>query len=985
MPAARPNYCQIVGINPFREDDYDPETIGNMITEAERTWKDALQRRASDRMRHQYVQNIRAVPDIRAVMANDVLRKSEFEKARAIVTTKASHLRKCVVTSRTGAVSLPPRFANDLVRNLGWEGLTVKDLVNASGINHTDLKCPVEDNIISIFEALRNIGFYSPHEFINHVLAIPGLNLNGQPLTEDADTDAFFADLDLIYAKKDRFTAQNIPDWETYNAIIIKLQGIRSSKRLADLVLYGRTYGDIEPALEMLDIDSGFGFTPSYLDDIITKYVVGKTEDTDLAVSIMERYCFQKGYPANFSGEDSRLVLCPSCGALTVASDGPYSCSLCGRPVTVACPRCGTCQSSVNETCSSCGESFSGSAEEIAAGMEEARRLLSEGDIARAQEEADDLVSAYPFAHEAADLAEEIRMTGDRVMTLQEGVANLYRLRRFHALKTEVEEAARELPFIESYPEVSERYTQARDAVAEADRLCLDAGAGGDLESYISAAMVCPDHPDALTVLGRHPPQGPAEGEVRNTSDGIVVSYAVPADRRGVEFCIFRGIGSYPDVDSETVPDGITANAVWLDSGADPGVPCYYRIYTRRWGVYSEECAEAGPGMFVREVTNVTIKPLEDGLRLEYTAPTGCNRVRLWRTVSGIPAGQGEEVEIDAGDGVVEDRGLVGMQNYAYLFVAEYADGARSAGTVFRGETGAYPDPVTDLAVKWNGDGTYTASWSSSANVRLYTSSLHPAFPGRAVPREDLEREYSEVDSPVYTENGAVFRLPGGHAHFVLPVIPAGDTFIVGDCVLVADLRPLTDISRTEEDGMYVLRFPWPRGSTAVVVTCDGENISVYRGEGEGTGTVKIPMGKATHKEVSLSAVYDVDGAGLFSGPVTASLWNEGFSKVRYKVSAESVPGDRAKQEISIEIECQDAASLPCMVMVMAEHGIPLRASDGKVLWTSDNPLLITKGKAKGAFFMPKGEADISRMRLFFRERESYGRYRIVHPLYGRD
>ena len=420
-------------------------------------------------------------------------------------------------------------------------------------------------------------------------------------------------------------------------------------------------------------------------------------------------------------------------------------------------------------------------------------------------------------------------MTGDRVLTLQDGVANLYRLRRFRALKDEVEKAAIELPFIKSYPEVSDRYRQACDAVAEADRLCLNAGADGDLESYISAAMVCPDHPDALAVLGRHPPQGPADGEVRNHPDGIVVSYAVPADRRGVEFCIFRGISSLPEVNSETVPDGITANAVWLDSGAEPGVPCYYRIYTRRWGVYSEEYAEAGPGVFVREVTNVTIKPLEDGLRLEYIPPSGCKRVRVWRKVSGLPAGQGEEVEIEARDGVIEDKGLGGRQSYAYLFVAEYAAGARSAGTVFRGETGAYPDPVTDLAVRWNGDGTYTASWTPAEGVRLYTSSLHPAFPGRAVPKEDLEREYSEVESPVYTEGGAVFRLPRGHAHFVLPVIPAGDTFIVGDCILVADLRPLTDISRTEEDGMYVLRFPWPRGSTAVVVSCDGENISVHR------------------------------------------------------------------------------------------------------------------------------------------------------------
>ncbi len=92
----------------------------------------------------------------------------------------------------------------------------------------------------------------------------------------------------------------------------------------------------------------------------------------------------------------------------------------------------------------------------------------------------------------------------------------------------------------------------------KADELCRG-NAYGSVEGFIGAAEVCPDHPVALSKLRTMVPEGPADGSAEDGEGGIVVRYAVPEDRRGMVFRIYRGLGADPEVNTETVPLAETA------------------------------------------------------------------------------------------------------------------------------------------------------------------------------------------------------------------------------------------------------------------------------------------------------------------------------------------------------------------------------------------------------------------------------------------
>ena len=981
MPAERMNFCQALGLNPFREESFDPSEADSIIEAKKAEWEAKLQTRPSARTNWQYNKLISQIPEMRGVLRNEVLRHAEFENARRLVAAKASHLRRCTVTARTGECAVIPSLANKVLSHMLWDNIETDDLIKASGIYSSKLPQAASPQVTSVYKALRDMGCYTPEEFINTILGITGLNFGMNSIEEDAGPNVYFECIDEIYSKRDRLSRLEVPGWEAYNSTVVKLHSIRTASEVAEVRTYGKTMQALEPVIDILDQDSGVGFTASYTDNIITT-MLEDVPDKELAVRVLENYCYERGYPANFSSTDSALSLCPSCKALTpVIEDDACACAYCGSPVRVKCPVCGQVQNA-GIVCSGCKVTFAESSAKVAELTDAAEQALSRGDTDAASKAVAELRSDYPF-FDSEPLETETAHIAEAVSSIREDSSTLFRGRRYHSLKSLVESSAAEFPFIVNDPDVGPRYEKAKNAVAEADAMCVSASSE---EDYIGAAEVCPDHPEALAALSVRPPQGPADGAATLHADGIVVSYAVPADRRGMVFCIYRGVGQLPEVNSETVPTVETDKGIWLDTSAEPGAPCYYRIHSRRWGVLSEEFAEAGPCVLVREVTNVTLTPIEDGIRAEYSKPEKCTRIRVWRKMSGYAAGTGEEVEIPAGDTGFEDHGLRGSESYVYLFVAEYDGGFRSSGTVFHAETLPYSEPITDLAVSWDRKtGLYTAEWSSDSDVKLYFSENRREFPGRITPMEDIDSWMTEIEPQSVEEDKAVFRLPHGASGFLTPVIPAGTVGIVGDCVLIANLRPISGVTRVNQDDGILLRFPWPTGSVGATAVANKQQIPIDRKPGETEGAVLLRLAGASNCPVKLFAIYEVSGQRMMSNAVTANIWSEGYRKLSYTVSAVPAHNDRTQMEIQVTISCPDAGNIPCCIMVRSPDGMPLKATDGETVWRSDNPILLANGIAKGAFFLPKNEADIEHMRLFLADRSDYSRFRIIHPLYRRD
>lgn len=200
-------------------------------------------------------------------------------------------------------------------------------------------------------------------------------------MDDGSPADLFFADVDMIYGKRERLLSKNAGEGEALAKIAMTLHDVRTSKVLGDMMLYGRTMEKLEPVMETIDLDSGTGFDSEYIDGLLAVHIGGGMEDPDLAVAILERYCFVRGYPADFSGRRSQVDICPACRGITAVGPGLSVCSLCGQPVRISCPACGTVVSARDRICRECGADIAEAAAEIVRGKEKIRDLLAQGAV----------------------------------------------------------------------------------------------------------------------------------------------------------------------------------------------------------------------------------------------------------------------------------------------------------------------------------------------------------------------------------------------------------------------------------------------------------------------------------------------------------------------------------------------------------------------------------------------------------------------------
>ena len=78
-----------------------------------------------------------------------------------------------------------------------------------------------------------------------------------------------------------------------------------------------------------------------------------------------------------------------------------------------------------------------------------------------------------------------------------------------------------------------------------------------------------------------------------------------------------------------------------------------------------------------------------------------------------------------------------------------------------------------------------------------------------------------------------------------------------------------------------------------------------------------------------------------------------------------------------------DISEIPPIIAVQVTEGIPLKRTDGEVIWRSHNPVQLTQG-TESLTIQCKNLEDPAKMRLFFENDADYNMFRFVHPLYNR-
>ncbi len=1003
MTDERENYCKLLGINPYRAKEYSEGELAGIIQAMEEKWTREAESSATDKIRrYELSEYLKMVPDMRSTMDSSILREEEFASARRILERKATKVRRSAIILRDGGVYIPAKAADDLAAKLSWPNVDGRSIILASGIRNAPLPHGSPISITTPFRMLQELGCYTPHEFANLFIAMPELSLSISMVDEGNTYDEVRLTFETIYRKLCNINTGKLPNLEMY---MQNIRGVKSSlstdDKFDELMDYCRCMRALAGAFEQMEEDSGMPFSRAYIDNLMMTYVNDTDADPKHCLMLLEERCISRLYPANFSEEDSGLSTCPHCQSLiNIGPDSQY-CPACGAAINAVCPACGTAQAASNCHCIRCGIELAPAMEKAEAYEESILRLLTAGMTDRAMDELAGLEGAFPRYDALAGLKNRIRDCHEKVNNLVEVVSYDFSNLKYYDLKKTVEKGRIDFPSLLDREDVRSRYDEACSKVSEADGLCVKAASrDGDeaVELYIAASEICPDHPDAVEMLRHYPPEGPADAEVQTNVDIIELRYAVPEERRGVTFCIYRGEGTYPEVDQTTKPLAEIEGWTFSDKTASPGVEYYYKIYSKRWGILSEEFAKCGPALVLGEVTNVDFENTDDGFKITYQQPRGAARVRIWRKEAGLAAGTGDEDELfHDNNGVVYDTGLEGGTAYSYLFVAEYevnGNTERSYGNVFSGSTTALPQPVKDLAIRWDRKrGNYIASWTGPLTATLYYSTVKREIPSGHMALRDLAASMTRIE-PLDTGDGVFrFGLPEATALFIYPVLASGNTAVVGREFVVANLRPFRNLSKAVEGSTCRLSMEWPDDAQYAAVEVVGrysdgsehrEEIEKSRSDYDNDGFVEFQMGGSASTEVAVYAVYDIEGENRRSIGLTTSIFSGEPCKVDYVLSTSPVKGDRKKVRVDVSFNCPGETVVPRCVMIRTEEGIPLRERDGEMIWESDDPVVLSNGRAECSFVISKDDADLNSMRLFFPDRKNYNKYRFVHPIYDR-
>ena len=634
--------------------------------------------------------------------------------------------------------------------------------------------------------------------------------------------------------------------------------------------------------------------------------------------------------------------------------------------------------------------------------MEKANRLaldfrmnMQKGKVGKAEKSLAQLKDTYSGYAGIAGMEVELQKAKTNMSTMRKLILDSYSKGRYTEAKTACESLVDQYPdALNDDLELKQKYGDCVTRYNAADLYCQKASVADSkpqrMAMYVAAVEICQDHPVAKAKLREDPPSGPADAYGKLGDRSFTIKFMAPADANGVTYCIYREKNSLPRITEDTRPLAEVPTTVYVDKTLEPGVEYYYSIYSKRWGILSKEGAHLGPVMTISEVDTVTLEPIDGGLRIMYEKPRGATRVRLWRT-DGNGSGIGTEIALN-GQTVYDDIGLVGGRKYHYLFVAEYEGRnkvERSQGVVFSGTTVDAPKPVKDMKIKWNKtDGTYTAKWGTTEPVTLYCTPKKITIPGNMVKMDDIVSWMKPIEPIMEYSDGMRFSLPDGAVQYIYPIIPRGKVGIKGTEMMVANLKPFRDVEKTISNKDCVITMASPHdavepnllnsnGEVRGLDDIDAEIKTVRREEYMEERQIRIPMGHSAKKCINIFALYKINDEMIASRGIAVDVYSAECRKVRYTVKQEK---GGMRMEFSTD---PDIGQIPPIVAVQVAVGIPLKRTDGEIIWRSHNPVALVQGKGT-LTVQCKNLEDPARMRLFFENDADYNMFRFMHPLYDR-
>ena len=994
----RPNFCQLLGLNPLNESKYTVAAIEKRISENETKWTNDCNNKQNDTQQRFKAQRLVSyIPEIKQVMSDPMLKRKEFIDGKALLLSKGQRLKTDCVVLTDGTLLVFKGTVANFLKQIHWKDVSDKDIVSLLGLKEDLPKSPVAPNIENAYKSMLGVECYTVVEVLNDLINEPCLEIAIPPVTDGSSPAQIRNAFEACEKRVNNVRQGTLPTQDSY---IQTLRAIKlcldNDSDLSALSMYGRCQEAMAPVTETMAEEYSRQFTRKYIDDLAKAHMT-KGLDYDLCLYILESFCFKKKIPANFSGSESAMYRCPHCSSMVEKGPATMFCPACGKKFSTVCPRCKTSQDATNSICVGCGLNFKEAEAKAAKCGEEFRQQLECGKVSAASRSLEMLKGINP-AYDGINLMErDLNIAVEDLNSRRKMVMEAYDKKMHYAVKSMTEDLMTKYPDAISEDAVlSQRYGESVANFNLAEQYCsraiIETNKIARMGIYVSAVEICHDHPAARSKLRDTPPMPPSQPYVTIDNECTRIRFEPYDDpsSSNVTYCIYRSRNALPQVDENTKPmaEIPVSTTEYTDRTMESGVEYYYAIHTKRFGVLSKEYVRFGPNLVTAKVADVSIDEGIGCFRIMFKKPRGAYRVRLWRTSLSKDTGM---IELPLnGEEVYEDY-VIGGSEYKYTLVAEYKLGNQIiiSGAVEQVvEAHVTPDPVYNMKItRDEEDGTFNAKWNRNQHPVLYRTSKRIPIQGNRLSMDDVNAWMKPVEILGEYEGGARFRLPDGAIEYIYPITPMGKLAVRGNEVVVSNAKPFRDIEYVLSGKDCVITMAWPDGASSAKIVVSNDSVKtlndaaaevhvVRREKYMDDRAIRISMGRQPKRCFNAYAIYSVEGREIASRGNAFEVYSEEARKVRYTAKAE-------RGGIRLEFHTdEDIDQIPPIVGVEVVEGIPLKKADGEAIFESNGPVGLIKGQA--TLTMSCRKADVARMRLFFVDDSDYNLFRFVHPLYGR-
>lgn len=934
---SRENYYLLLELDPSEK---NPSKIKNAIDRMQARWSQEKTHPTKGLFAQK---NLEQIKNIRKVMLEDVsLRDEEARTAKQIQSENArkalQELDKSIaIFINDGSITksqleeIIKKFKNLIsekkIEEIVLSKLNIRKKDDPSG----KIKRYVDKVIYT--EITKNLNELN----IRDLYTFLGLPKESQPKDLKAKTDSLYNEIKKFNNKTSEITARQVLIGHCLN-LFKDLDG----KEKYDNSLNETKLHELDDQIKLACIG---GTLSSNVIDNLTHMA------TEKGVTVSEA----RLYIINFANK-LNLAKCHSCGHTNEKE--LRACSRCGKILFIECPKCGNLNAQINEACDKCGFSLS-NASEISKLISDCDLAVSRGDCNLALSKLKRIELICPGAPYAKRQEKEINRIKEEQQKFQENInIELAAGRCFKGLEL-LNELKRSYLGITSTSDLENLLLKSIENAKKnylIGQTCLASGRSEEAYNYFLTAMsFCKDFKDAKIASLSCIPAPPSNLKAEHGLEGIILSWKGSVAKGNISYEISRRkLESNQSPITQEHSIGKTSGLTYIDTKLTPGETYNYAVFTKREDCFSHSPALVGPILFASNISELRVLPGNKTVNFEWESPSNAINIEVWRNDGTSPNKRGEGKLLNSVTlKSATDPDVINGQDYGYLIIAVFKgfDGkfVYSNGISVITTPNELPNPISHLTVTRQGL-EINASWAPTQNawVQIYNCTCKPDYKmGDLIPISDLNKLGKKI--PNLSSNSARGKIDANNVIHLFPVTIRGSVVIAGKC-LALNLFDDVDALRISKDGNELFAtWKWPKKSVTVLIAIrqdcfpenhdDEKSIKIFypRYTYEKNGGYRGPTPNMEQMYMTIFSIIKQGEEEYYSSGCSAGARKyfpiSQCCTLKYRISKVN-RWFHQTNEYHLKITPNIKTTLPDLILIAKEGGIPLDQKNGRVIIT---------------------------------------------------